>query len=197
MAPRPPDSNSSPSAGGPGISEKPAEKPSPRLDEFFDLLGATKEELDISKQELQSIYCGVLDGADLSMADALDAFIEREGFIGRPVADSEESCGEGVGNVAPVRAHGLVETGASTGRYVDASKTLRGMLHWMNRKASLKATCKKHRSCICWLSNIKDPAVATNDLVEWLAAGADDRDPYQVLSTELKRKYGMRIRSSN
>ena len=56
---------------------------------------------------------------------------------------------------------------------------------------SLKATCKVHSQCICWISNSRNADL----LFDWLADGRKKtKAGHADLSTELKKSIGMKVR---
>ena len=76
-----------------------------------------------------------------------------------------------------------------------ATDQLVGLFHQMSLR-SLKATCKMHPRCVCWLSGVTDVFATERDLVEWLAAASTTTAVAHLASaTLLKRRYGMRVRS--
>ena len=69
----------------------------------------------------------------------------------------------------------------------------RGRIHFVNGAGSMKATCRAHAKCACWLSNVTDVSKTEAELVAWIAERVD-RDGHQLSAYNLKLTYGMRPR---
>ena len=77
-----------------------------------------------------------------------------------------------------------------------------GMVHKMgdpgrgNDVENLKATCKLHKGCTCWV-HPRTPfggTVVLKDLIEWLQKGTEcDENCHWNLSVAVRRKYGHRL----
>lgn len=64
--------------------------------------------------------------------------------------------------------------------------------------ASLKATCKSHKSCVCWVSHSSEERRQNilASLVTWLSEGRDaTAAAHKESSKEVKRSHGMKVRS--
>jgi hypothetical protein len=56
---------------------------------------------------------------------------------------------------------------------------------------TLRAQCKKHSKCICWISSSSNVDV----LLDWLAEGRrNNHDSHLNLARELKKGLGMKVR---
>ncbi len=57
--------------------------------------------------------------------------------------------------------------------------------------ASLNAICKIHSNCCCWISSVQNSDL----LLQWLQEAQNvSKEEHQVLSKDLKRSIGMKIR---
>lgn len=57
--------------------------------------------------------------------------------------------------------------------------------------STLRATCKAHSRCACWISNSRNIDL----LIDWLAEGRKhEKDDHQQLAIELKKSIGMKVR---
>jgi len=79
--------------------------------------------------------------------------------------------------------------------YDTGGRIFLGVLHQVG-PAGLKATCKLHRRCVCWLTSVPDVNVAEADLVRWFAGGQSASSmQHQEEAARIKTAYGMRVRN--
>ena len=90
----------------------------------------------------------------------------------------------------------------TNGVYVDNNSTAVGTIHVVGEQ-SVKATCKAHRRCRCWVSLVRSTAAQTTaqactDLESWLAQAAApspiSAEEHARASVSLREAYGMRVR---
>ena len=74
-----------------------------------------------------------------------------------------------------------------------------GVLERVNSQG-IKATCRRHRRCVCWLNfrhSSRTLDDAESDLAAWLLSGTKDGATiargHQVEAAKLKREWGMRV----
>jgi hypothetical protein len=86
---------------------------------------------------------------------------------------------------------GVVERG-SNAFFTPEGQSL-GNVHHIGTHG-VKATCRRHKRCCCWLSKTMDPPQALDDLVEWLARVSDDSHTHLQAARAIKVKHGMKPR---
>lgn len=98
----------------------------------------------------------------------------------------------------PAAAHsrwfrfGVVEQG-SNAFFTSQGQPL-GFLHRIGTQG-VKATCRRHKLCVCWLTKTAgDPEQALDDLVEWLARVSDNSHTHLQAARAVKVKHGMKPR---
>lgn len=167
---------------------------------FLELLGCAMSELQLSAAESGHIFGGVLADGD---ADDLHAVVAAYKKESEDVNDEQhlqeerdEACAEEIvaaGSGNPWAELGLRETTKWHFSELEGAAEV-GLFHQVGPR-SLKATCRKHKSCVCWLSKVTDLAVAERDLAEWLSKGGSvSRGEHDDLSRAIKIRYGMRVR---
>ena len=120
---------------------------------------------------------------------------EEDAEAGKEEAEEEEESGkEEVKQPGKVwREFGLVEHPKWYFTELATKKPV-GILHQIS-PSSVKATCRSHPKCVCWLSRITDVLTTESDLVGWLHAGlSSSAAGHSALARNLKIQYGMRIR---
>ena len=74
-------------------------------------------------------------------------------------------------------------------------------VHLMGRQSggtSLKATCKRHRNCVCWLTKACEGAerlAILQDLMVWGSQREASEQYHYALSKGIKEKYRMKVRA--
>ena len=71
-------------------------------------------------------------------------------------------------------------------------------IHAGGPNTSLKATCRRHKDCVCWVSTTVDSRQAVMvELLAWLRQGVDvtNKIQHEDLANEVKRWFGMRVRT--
>lgn len=65
------------------------------------------------------------------------------------------------------------------------------LVNGINGQESLKATCKQHKKCSCWISSSRNADL----LFQWLADGRDlSADDHQNSAKQLKLSIGMKVK---
>ena len=168
------------------------------------------EDVQRFAEELHSPYASVLGDVDAGTLDVIDGVIaDSEVIAGPEIPTDDEDCSDLVGGPPSSdrasgsssaqasnrwQAIGLVQK-ASWRFYSLASDKFVGVLHKVNNN-SLKGTCKEHKACVCWISNVTNFEDAEVKLVEWLSKGmTGTKCEHQTLAEGLKLSFGMRVRA--
>ena len=139
-----------------------------------------------------------LSGSDLDVDDGVPMAAGATG----PSASASSSSTPGVGASAasssgPAAANsrwahlGIVEMGWRC-FFTPEGRPL-GRLHNIGPDG-LKATCRRHHQCACWLTKPTDKERALGDLVEWVARASDDSQAHSQAAFDVKVKHGMKLR---
>ena len=83
----------------------------------------------------------------------------------------------------PGRTYLHVESGANHGR-----------VHIIGLDGSAKATCARHKSCVCWLNKYVPFDKAERDLVAWLSL-TGSKEEHKEAAVAVKLSHGMKVRS--
>jgi hypothetical protein len=163
---------------------------------MLDALGLQAGDLSLTDAQLRDL--APLAGDDI----APEAQEEFAALLDLLVEAGEEEGGESSGSDAeggPQNPHetnrwshlGLVQRPGW--QFFTEAGLARGCVHAIGA-GSMKATCRVHSKCICWLSNVVDVTKTESDLVSWLADPGDSRSAHQLSAYELKAAYGMNVR---
>ena len=70
-----------------------------------------------------------------------------------------------------------------------------GIIHQISLPL-LKSACqgRKHKSCVCWLSNVQDVGKAEQDLAAWIADASPDRAGHQEAARLLNMAEGTKVK---
>ena len=118
----------------------------------------------------------------------------------------DDGHGAGGGGGCPLTAFeqlclncGLHQDKTVAGHYVlvanDSDRTV-GLIHFIGGGVSIKATCKVHPKCHCWVSKCSERQEMVRDtLVQWIGkARSHTEQEHFVESNNVKRGFGMKIK---
>lgn len=154
----------------------------------------------------------LLDVQDVFEQPELEIIADLETMLHDEVLrDSYENDSEGSNEAPDDGAHAeheelssdlaaqILETGAPKGLICSVLSAggdrQLGMLHTPSlARTSVKATCKLHRKCVCWLSCAADFEAGKQAVIEWLIGGEDgEAGRHHAEAICVKRRFGMRV----
>lgn len=182
------------------------------IEECKDLRDLMLENEGLDQEEAAEVNALEEAEANAVEAPAVDAAAEAQAFnpAETPAANAAEDLAAVPANepaaheaidVSGVLAElGLEDKGVGkVWRLADATSGQPvGMIHHLTsgQTPSLKATCEKHRSCVCWVSKVGDRRLEVLDaLIRWLKSGQElGGTEHENAAVEVKRGFGMRVR---
>jgi hypothetical protein len=162
-----------------------------------------EETIDVKGPDLPPAQLSTPSTTPPSTSTSSSSSSSSSGFGASGVSSSSSSGDTGAKNNAMdfVRVH---ETGWQKGLLVSVTSVSLnkeiGVVHspvYLQHAVSLKATCRQHKQCSCWLSCEGRLVTGKQSLVEWLASGLDSyAGEHHAESQRLKLRFGMKVKAS-